>query len=87
MAETAVKLEGNDNYGKPRQEYADKLAAMDDKAFVDAAEHAIWLSAYASNNRRSDYHWQADACGSEAYRRERPELYERAWRHASGSAA
>jgi hypothetical protein len=60
---------------------------MDDDAFVKEAEHAIWLSAYASNNRRSDYHWQADACYAEAQRREKPHLYERAWKRAASEVA
>jgi hypothetical protein len=79
----AVQLEGKDNYGRSRQAYADKIAALDDVAFVDEAESSIWLSAYASNNPRSDYHWQAVACSAEADRRGRPELYERAWKRAA----
>lgn len=72
-----------DNYGKPRQEFVDEIAAMSDGDFVARARQRIWLSAYASNNPRSDYHWQADACYSEAERRGRPELYELAFREAS----
>lgn len=79
----ALGLDGKDNSGRPRQAYADKLAALDDAAFEDEAKQAIWLSAYASNNPRSDYHWHADACYSEAERRGRPELYERAWKRAA----
>jgi hypothetical protein len=83
--EMSLALDGNDNYGKPKQDYADKLVAMDEAAFLKAAEQAIWLSAYASNNPRSDYHWQASACYDEAGRRGRPELYSRAFEAASGS--
>jgi hypothetical protein len=82
---TALRLIGNDNYGKPRQAYADKLFAMDDDAFLTEAEQTIWLSAYANNNPRSDYHWQADACYDEATRRGKPELYRKAWKLASNS--
>lgn len=79
----SIKLEGKDNYGKPRQNYADKIAALDEAAFLKDAELHIWLSAYANNNPRSDYHWQADACYSEAQRRGKPELYTQAWEKAS----
>lgn len=83
----SVKIEGKDNYGKPRQYYADRLAAMSDQEFIKAAEQDIWLSAYASNNPRSDYHWQADLCYKEAQRRGNPELYSEAFRKASGQGA
>jgi hypothetical protein len=81
----ALTLEGKDNYGKPRQEFADKIAAADDAAFVKIAEERIWLSAYANNNARSDYHWQADACYDEAVRRGNEELYSKAYRQACGT--
>lgn len=77
-------LLGKDNYGKPKQEFADKLAAADDEKFIEIAADKIWLSAYANSNPRSDYHWQADACYDEAQRRGKPGLYSRAWSQASG---
>jgi len=83
----SIKLEGNDNRGKPRQNYADKIGAMDDSAFLKDAELYIWLSAYANNNPRSDYHWMADACYDEAQRRGKPELYKQAWEKAARSAS
>lgn len=83
MPDEKLTLEGKDNYGNPRQNFADKLAKATDEEFVDQAETCIWLSAYASNNPRSDYHWQADACYLEAGRRGNPELYQRAWERAS----
>jgi hypothetical protein len=79
----ALTLEGDDNYGNPRQNFADKLAAASDVEFLKIAEQCIWLSAYADNNPRSDYHWQADACYHEAMRRGKPELYDRAYRKAA----
>ena len=83
MSKDKLTLEGNDNDGKPRQEFADKLAALDEAGFLKEAELSIWLSAYAGNNPRSDYHWHADACYKEAQRRGRLELYERAWKRAA----
>ena len=85
--DSAIKLDGLDNYHKPRQDFAYYLASLDDKEFVKEAETAIWLSAYANNNPRSDYHWQADACYDEAARREKPELYIQAHEQAVRSAS
>lgn len=82
MADSII-LEGKDNFGKPRQAFADKLAALDDAGFVSEAQNRIWLSAYANNNPRSDYHWQANACYAESQRRGKPELYGFAFRKAS----
>lgn len=79
----ALTIKGTDNHGKPRQEFADKLAAASGEEFVAIAEQRIWLSAYADNNPRSDYHWQADACYNEAEQRGKPELYAKAHRQAS----
>lgn len=79
----SVKINGKDNYGNPRQDYADRIAAEDDAIFLKRAETDIWLSAYANNNPRSDYHWQADLCYREAVRRGKPELYTQAWERAS----
>jgi hypothetical protein len=82
-----LELPGKDNYGKPKQDFADALAAMSDADFIQRAEKSIWLSAYASNNRKSDYHWHADACYDEAQRRGKPDLYRRAWAQAVRSAS
>lgn len=82
----SVKLEGKDNSGRPRQRFADEISALNDEAFCHAAENKIWLSAYANNNPRSDYHWQADACYDEAKRRGNPDLYKQAWEKASRTA-
>jgi len=80
-----LTIEGKDNYGHPRQEFADKIAAASEVVFVQMAENRIWLSAYASNNPRSDYHWQADACADEAERRGKPDLYRQAWSRAAAT--
>lgn len=70
---------GLDNDKKPKQAYLDKLAAMTDAELEDETGHAVWLSAYASNNPRSDYHWRCDACYDEAQRRGKPDIYTNAW--------
>ncbi len=82
----AVQIEGKDNYFKPRQEFADKIAGMNDAEFVKHAETIIWLSAFANNNPRSDYHWQASTCYTEAHRRNDPSLYTKAYDRARKSA-
>lgn len=76
------KYPGKDNYGKPKSEYIAKLETLDEAAFLKEAESKIWLSAFASNNPRSDYHWHADALYDEAQRRGNPELYVRAYEKA-----
>lgn len=74
-----ANVTGKDNYGKPRQDYVDKLRAMTDTELSAACDQMIWLSGYAANNPRSDYHWQADACWDEANRREKPQIYAKAY--------
>lgn len=81
-----LTIPGVNNNGRPRQEYADHIALLTDAAFIVHAEQKIWLSAYASSNTRSDYHWQADACYDEAQRRGKPELYSEAHKNAVRSA-
>ena len=73
------EYKGYDNYGRPKKEYLDKIANMDDKKLAEETESKIWLSAYAANNSRSDYHWHCDACYDECQKREKPEIYKRAY--------
>lgn len=83
MPKDVVQLHGKDNYGKPKQEYADRLATLTDEKLEKEMEDRIWLSAYANNNPTSDYHWMCDATYAEGQRRDRTELYNRAWKKAS----
>jgi len=75
-----MTFEGNDNYGKPKAEYLAKIAAMDDAKLFDESKSKIWLSAYAGNNPRSDYHWHVDAIYAEWGRRNKIEEYDRAYK-------
>lgn len=77
--EHALHLSGQDNYLSPVQGFADKLGQADDEEYLRIASEAIWLSAYAANNSKSDYHWQASACYYEARRRGDENLYQRAY--------
>lgn len=81
-----MKYQGNDNSGKPKADYVAKLAGMADSELLDEAKKNIWLSAYARNNPRSDYHWRADACYDESQRRGKPEIYQRAYDYNVRSA-
>ena len=74
------RYEGNDNYGKPKQLYLDKLSTMDDAQLREACSHMIWLSAYANNNPRSDFHWQCHACYDECAKRDKVFIYEQEYR-------
>lgn len=77
-----IVVEGIDNYGKPRQNFADRLHAMSEEDYLKETETTIWLSAFANNNPRSDYHWQVDVCIEEAKLRGDPKLYDRAYEAA-----
>ena len=79
------KYDGNDNYGKPKSDYLNKLKAMTDRELKDACKEMIWLSAYANNNPRSDYHWQCDACYDESANRDKVYIYEQAHKYVSSS--
>lgn len=76
----ALNYSGGDNYGTPKQVYLDKLAAMTDDMLFEHCCLLIWFAAYAQNNPRSDYHWQASACSDEsASPGRRPNIYKDAY--------
>ena len=58
--------------------FRDKLAAMDDHDLEEACDSYIFLSAFANNNPRSDFHWQCDMTYDECKRRNKIEIYTRA---------
>lgn len=75
---------GKDNAGKPKSDYINRLRDMSDEELLKEMKDKIWLSAYAANNQRSDYHWQCDATYAVGIKRGKPELYKQA--HAEVSA-
>ncbi|MCK9273433.1 hypothetical protein M0P65_07900 [Candidatus Gracilibacteria bacterium] len=79
------KYKGNDNYGIPKQEYLTKLVQLADDQLSKECEQFIWLSAYANNNPRSDYHWKCDVCYDECQRRNHLEIYSNAYKSVTGS--
>ena len=75
------KYSGKDNYGKPKSEFIEQLAKCTDEDLLEKCRHYIWLSAYANNNARSDFHWMCDACYDESKKRdEKASIYEKAYR-------
>ena len=66
---TNTKYTGKDNYGKQKSDFINKLSEMDNHKLFETCKEYIWLSAYASNNLRSDYHWKCDACYDESEKR------------------
>lgn len=75
-----------DNHDKPKTDYLGKLVEMSDKELEAECEDMIWLSAYANNNPRSDYHWQCSACYDECDRRGNTKIYFRAHKQARAGA-
>lgn len=71
------------NSGKTKEEVREQLTKMTDKELSDYCEKYIWLSAYAFNNPRSDYHFFCDASYDECKRREKPKIYTKAHKRAS----
>ncbi len=67
-----------DNAPEKQAEYKAKIEGMSEKELYDECRSKIWLSAYASNNPISCYHWQCDYCYDECARRGNPELYSKA---------
>lgn len=80
------KYAGVDNDGVPKSEYLERLAAMSESKLADECQVQIFLSAWAHNNPRSDYHWHADACWDECKRRGKPEIYDAAYKAACAEA-
>jgi len=76
---------GNDNSGKPKTDFLQKLVDSSDEKLYEECKQYIWLSAYASNNHRSDYHYMCDACYDECQRRGKGEIYTKAHKSVSSS--
>lgn len=74
----AYKYSGKSNYGKPKTEYLTKLIKMSDEELFTETKEKIWLSAYAANNGRSDYHWHCDGTYDEWRRRGKDNQYDKA---------
>lgn len=80
------KYSGKDNFGHSKIIFVNKMLELDDGEFSKKCEHYIWLSAYANNNPRSDYHWMCDVCYDICHNRNRIDIYEEAWERVCNSA-
>lgn len=60
-----AKYKGNDNYSIPKSQYVAKIITMTDDELYEECKSKRWLSAYANNNPRSDYHWHVDVIWDE----------------------
>lgn len=72
--------ENPDNAPEKQVSYGLKLETLTDGQLFVETKDKIWLSAYASNNPRSCFHWQADATYAEAQRRGKGKIYSDAYR-------
>lgn len=77
------KYNGLDNHKKPKRAYLEKVVNMTDEELLKECVSKIWLSAFANNNPKSDYHWHCDCCYDECQRRNREDIYKKAYDEAS----
>ncbi|PGK51873.1 hypothetical protein CN918_29210 [Priestia megaterium] len=77
------KYEGKDNYGKPKMDYVTKVIDMTDEELYKETMRKIYMSAFANNNSRSDYHWHVDVCYEEWEKREKLKEYDRAYKEVT----
>lgn len=80
-----MRYDGNDNYGKPKLIYVNRISNMSGEELYEETKSKIYLSAYANNNAESDYHWQSDACYNEWSNRKKLDQYSKAWKAASSN--
>ena len=74
-----VALRNNpDNSTESQDRYIVKLQSATDEWLYGETKDMIWLSAYASNNPRSCYHWRCDATYVEWKRRGNVDQYGKA---------
>lgn len=71
---------GEDNYGRPKSAYFERILQMGKGELFKEAKDKIWLSAYANNNPRSDFHWQIDAIYDVYHARGDTDSYKQAYR-------
>lgn len=72
-----------DNYGKPKLDYKKRIGEMNDSDLFSETKHKIWLSAYANNNPRSDFHWHVDYIYNEWVERKKENEYARAYKEVA----
>lgn len=70
-----------DNAPEKQEAYRLKLEGMTDEQLFTEAKDKIWLSAYATDNSHSCFHWQCDATYTESARRNNTDIYDRAHKY------
>jgi hypothetical protein len=84
LEEAIEKYPGKTNYGKPKADYIRKVFAMTEVELLKECQDKIWLSAYAANNPRSDYHFMCDVCYDASFARDgKAAIYAKAHRIVS----
>ncbi len=78
---------GNDNYGRPRKLYLEKLQGLTDEKLKEEVGSTIYMSAFCSNNPRADWHWQVDAGYDECKSRGKLKLYDQAYEEVRKSVS
>lgn len=63
------KYSGKDNSGNLKTDYVERIATYTLEQLEKETKDKIWLSGFANNNPRSDYHWHVDACYDELMKR------------------
>jgi hypothetical protein len=73
----AVRVDGRDCDGNPRQLYADRIATLSDAAYCEEVERTTWLFMTEGSlcSPHTDYAWQLTTLAAEADRRGNSELY------------
>ena len=80
LAHLRERYPGKDNYHRDKSEYFQRLLKMSQDELKAETKQKIWLSAFASNNPRSDYHWQVDAIYDVYHLRGQDDGYKQAYR-------
>lgn len=70
MPEIADKYKGDDNYGRPKSLYIEKVNAMSDVELKSETYSMIYQAARCANNHGADWHWMVDVCYDESKNRQ-----------------
>ncbi len=73
-----MNYEGNDNYGRPKRLYLDKIKEMTDDDLSSETYSMIYQAARCANNYKADWHWMVDACYDECKKRD-GKIYNKAY--------
>lgn len=66
------------------QNFLKEIENLTDEELQDKCEHYIWMSGYAANNQRSNYHRMVDALYSKCSREGKVNIYKAAYKEVVG---